>query len=238
MTEITTLHRCKHCGYLLKDIYDKYHPDCALEVERRLNNERQERYRKKYGNEHVIQWCKEHPEKRKKHLQNYTKKHRQELVEYNRNYRATHPNWYREQLQKSNETLHRRRHAHGCCSKCGRKANKSSRIGLCTSCLFKRTDEKYRRGIAKRYHSKIDHAKLKRQCLRKEFEHLIPDQLHEPWIDEYVSLVHSKVRLRIIKKDGEKISWTYDDVQRVWNAYKEQQLKYEAMRENQLTRLF
>lgn len=221
MNKILTLHRCKHCGYLLDDLHKKYHPDCALIVERNLNIDRQTRFREKHGSAHVVQWCKKNPEKRKKHLQTYSVKHRQERVDYNRNYRATHPKWYRNQCQKNNKKLYERRHTPGNCPKCGREANKSSHLGFCTLCLFKRSDEKFRK--------RIDYSKIDKQLLRKEFEHLIPEQIYEPWIDEFIHIVGLKVHLDIIERTGEKIPWPTKDVQRVWDAYRKQQHEYQMI---------
>jgi len=221
LTEILTLHRCKHCGYLLDDTSRKYHSDCAVIAERVLNNDAQARYREKHGNGIVTRWHKEHPEKRKKHTHNYTKKHRQAIVEYNSDYRKTHPAWYRDQLQKNNEKLHERRHTRGNCPKCGKEANKSSQLGLCTLCLFKRSDEKYRK--------RTDYSVINKQLLRKEFEHLVPDQLYNPWVDEFIYIINSKVRLGLIAKTGEKRVWRQKEIQRVWDAHREQQHEYQTM---------
>ncbi len=232
MVEVITLRRCKHCGFLLysTDLRRRYHAECAAVVERRKNNEALVRFRKRHGNKKVIQWCKEHPEKRRQHNATYIKKHREERVEYNKNYREIHPSWYQQQLQKNNEKLFERRHTRGHCPKCGGKANRSSTLGFCTLCLFKRSEEKYNK--------RRDTNKIDLRLLRKEYEHLIPEQLYDPWVDEYLYIIHSKVRIGLIEKTGAKRTWKAKEVQTVWNAYREQQFINDAIRESQMTHLF
>lgn len=211
-------YHCNRCGKIIGGKCLKYCPECSDVRAVEKNRIRNERYRKRHRKKlrtKATKYRENHREEVRLSSLNYIQQHKELCRDRLRDWREKNPDKW--QIQKDRENQRRKeREQHkgtpGYCPQCGRESVKSSQLKLCKYCLFKQSDEKYR----KRFYVNLE---LKQKKLRDKFEHLIPETLHDPWVDEFVDILKMKTKIGIMSEEGETKKWTKTHINNIFNKY-------------------
>jgi len=209
--------RCNRCGTTIGGDDIKYCRECSVIVDKEKHRIRNERYRKRHRRKlrtRSAKYREEHADRIHETMSNFIKRHKEEWTEKVRQWRELNPDKWQAQKDKEKERqqlLRERKGQPGYCPQCGRDIMKSSILGLCQRCLFERSFASYNK--------KLVDPKQKQKQLRDRFEHLIPDGLDDDWVDEYIDIIYTKVRLKIITESGEKTQWTSEHINNLFSKY-------------------